>query len=178
MNEIYDDHTDSLFETYMKQREQQNQIPTCDKLSNNPSFTQIDDFQITTFEIENNNLNEVVENTVIELDFNSFEGVEPNLNFDLPFSENLNTTTLNFEQDIRNEVVDNPTKEDEFNEHEFCGLFDDELLNSDGEDLNHQFDSEINNSEEFFNEQLEFQFGENKLELQSIVLSTLKIIKK
>ena len=31
MNEIYDDHTNSLFETYMKQHEKQNQIPTCDE---------------------------------------------------------------------------------------------------------------------------------------------------
>ena len=70
------------------------------------------------------------------MDFNSFEGVEPNLKFDLPFLdfENLNTTTLDFELEIHTEVVDNPTKEDEFNEHEFFGLFDDELLNSDGED--------------------------------------------
>ena len=84
MDEIYNDHTDLLFETYMKQREKQSQIPTCDKSSDNPSFTKIDDFQITTFEIENDNLNKVVENTVMELDFNSFESVEPNLKFDLP----------------------------------------------------------------------------------------------
>ena len=63
----------------------------CDGSSDNPSFTQIDDFQITTFEIENKNLNEVVENMVIELDFNSFEGEKLDLNFDLPFSENLNS---------------------------------------------------------------------------------------
>ena len=40
MNEVYDDHTDLLFETYMKQREKQNQISTCDELTDNPSFTQ------------------------------------------------------------------------------------------------------------------------------------------
>ena len=176
MNEVYDDHTDLLFETYMKQREQQNQISTCDESSDNPPFTQIDDFQITTFEFDNDDLNQVVENTVIELDFNSFEGVKLDLNFDLPFSENLNTTTLNFKLDLHDEVVDNPTKEVEFNEHEFYGLFENELLNSKGESFHHPFDFEIDNFEEVFNDKFELQFGENKLELQSIVLSTPKII--
>ena len=60
-----------------------------DESNDNPSFTQIDDFQVTTFEIDNDDLNQVVENTVIELDFNSFEGAKFDLNFNLPFSENL-----------------------------------------------------------------------------------------
>ena len=85
MNDMYNDHMDLVFETYLNQRDKHTQVPTCDKTSDNPPFTQIDDFQITTFEIENENLNEVVENMVIELDFNSFEGMEPNLKFDLPF---------------------------------------------------------------------------------------------
>ena len=37
MDEIYNDHTDLLFETYKEQRDKQNRIPTCDeskKLSN------------------------------------------------------------------------------------------------------------------------------------------------
>ena len=160
MNEIYDDHTDLLFETYMKQREQQNQISTCDESSDNPPFTQIDDFQITTFEFDNDDLNQVVENTVIELDFNSFEGAKLDLNFDLPFSENLNTTTLKL--DLHDEVVDNPTKEVEFNEHEFYGLFENELLNFEGENFDHHFDFEIDTLKE--------------IELQPIFLSTPKII--
>ena len=60
MKTIYNDHTDLLIETYKKLHEQQNQILMCDESNDNPPFTQIDDFQITTFEIENNNLNEVV----------------------------------------------------------------------------------------------------------------------
>ena len=104
--------------------------------------------------------------------------MEPDLKFDLPFLDvqNLNTTTLNFELETCNKVVDNPIKEDEFNEHEFFGLLDDELLNSEGEDENHHFDFEINNSENVFNNKLEFQFSENKCEFQPIVLSTPKII--
>ena len=54
----------------------------------------------------------------------------------------------------------NSTKEDEFNEHEFFGLLDDEWLNSDGKDLNHHFDFEINNYE--IDDKLEF--GENKFQ--------------
>ena len=42
----------------------------CHDSNDNPSFTKLDDFQITTFEIENDDLNEIVENTVIDLDFN------------------------------------------------------------------------------------------------------------
>ena len=83
---------------------------------------------------------------------------------------------MDFENDIRNEVVHNPTKEDEFNEHDFFGLFENESLNSDGEDLNHQFDVEFDNSEEVFNDKFDFKFSENKFEFQSIVLSTPKII--
>ena len=108
------------------------------------------------------------------MDFNSFEGAKLDSNFDLPFSENLNTTTLKL--DLQDEVIDNPTKEVEFNEHEFYGLFENELLNFEGENFDHHFDFEINNFEEVFNDKFEFQFGENKLELQSIFLSTLKII--
>lgn len=174
MNEIYDDHTNLLIKTLENFHEKQNQISMCDESIDNPSFTQIDDFQITTFEFDNDDLNQVVKNTIIKLDFNSFEGVKFDLNFDLPFSENLNTTTLNFKLDLRDEVFDNPIKEDEFNEHEFFGLLDDELLNSNEEDENHHFDFEINNSENVFNDKLEFQIGENKLELQSILLSTTR----
>jgi len=84
-----------LLRTLNKVHDKQNQIQIFDEPRNNPPFTEIDDFQITTFEIEDNNLNKVVENTITELDFNSFESVESNLKFDLPFSdfENLNTTT-------------------------------------------------------------------------------------
>ena len=102
MNEIYDDHTNLLIKTLENFCEKQNQVSMCDESNDNPSFTQIDDFQITTSEFDSDDLNQVVENTVIKLDFNSFEGVEPNLKFDLPFLdfENLNTTTLDFEMDI------------------------------------------------------------------------------
>ena len=160
MNEIYDDHTDFLLETYMKQREQQNQISMCDESSDNPPFTHIDDFQITTFEFDNEDLNQVVENRVIKLDFNSFKGAKLDLNFDLPFSENLNTTTLKL--DLHDEVVDNPTNEVEFNEHEFYGLFENELLNFEGENFDHHFGFEIDTLKE--------------IELQPIFLSPPKII--
>jgi len=110
-----------LLGTLNKVRDKQNQIQIWDESRNNPSFTNIDDFQITNFEIENNNLNKVVKNIVIELDFNSFKSVEPNLNFDLPFPdfEIFNTTTLDFENEKNHEVVENFIKEDEFNEHNF-----------------------------------------------------------
>jgi len=123
-----------LLETLNKVRSKQNQIQICDEPRNNPPFTEIDDFQTTTFEIEDNDLNKVVENTVIELDFNSFESVESNLKFDLPFPdfENLNSTTLDFEIEKHLEVVENSIKEDELNEHEFFGLFD-EKSESEGE---------------------------------------------
>jgi len=123
-----------LLETLNKVRNKQNQIQICDEPRNNPSFTEIDNFHITTFEIEDNNLNEVVENTVIELDFNSFESVESNLKFDLPFTdfENLNTTTLDFEIEKIHEVVENSIKEDELNKHEFFELID-EKSESEGE---------------------------------------------
>jgi len=123
-----------LLETLNKVRNKQNQIQICDEPINNPSFTEIDDFQITTSEIEDNNLNKVVENTVIELDLNSFENVESNLKFDLPFPdfENLNSTTLDFEIEKHLEVVENSIKEDELNEHEFFGLCD-EKSESEGE---------------------------------------------
>jgi len=87
-----------LLGTLNKVHDKQNQIQICDEPRNNPLFTKIDDFQITTFEKENNNLNKVVENTVIELDFNSYESMEPDLKFDLPFPdfEILNTKTLTF----------------------------------------------------------------------------------
>jgi len=113
--------------TLNKVRNKQNKIQICDEPRNNPPFTEIDDFQIITFEIEDNNLNKVVENTVIELDFNLFENMEPNLKFDLPFPdfENLNTTTLDFEVEKHHEVVENSIKEDEFNKHKFFELFDD-----------------------------------------------------
>ena len=65
------------------------------------------------------------------------------LKFDLPFSENLNITTLDFELDTCNEVVDNPTKEYAFCEHKVIGFFENELLNSHGEDFNHHFDFEV-----------------------------------
>lgn len=78
--------------------------------------------------------------------------------------------------DICDEVIDNLTKEDEFNEHEFYGIYKNESLNFNGEDFDHHFDFEIDNLEEVFNDKLEFQFGENKCEFQSIVLSTPKII--
>jgi len=60
------------------------------------------------------------------LDFNSFESVESNLKFDLPFPdfENFNTTTLDFETKKHHEVVENFIKEDEFDEHKFFELFD------------------------------------------------------
>jgi len=118
-----------LLRTLNKIRDKQNQIQICDEPRNNPPFTEIDDFQTTTFEIEDNNLNKVVENTVIELDFNSFENVEPNLKFDLPFPgfENLNTTTLDFETEQHCEVVENSIKEDELNKHEFFELFDEKF---------------------------------------------------
>ena len=162
MNEIYDDHTNLLIKTLENFHEKQNQISMCDESNDNPSFTQIDDFQMKTFEIDNDDLNQVVENTVIKLDFNSFEGVKLDLNFDLPFPENLNTTTLNFKLHLHDEVVDNPTKEVEFNEHEFYGVFENELLNFEGENFDHHFDFEIDNLEE--------------IELQPIFLSTPKII--
>jgi len=76
-----------LLGTLNKIRNKQNQIQICDEPRNNPSFTEIDNFHITTFEIKNNNLDKVVENTVIELDLNLFENVEPNLKFDLPFPD-------------------------------------------------------------------------------------------
>ena len=97
MNEIYDDHTNLLIKTLENFREKQNQISMCDESNDNPSFTKIDDFQTTTFETENDDLNEVVENTVIELDFNSFERVEPNLKFDIPFSKNNDFQITTFE---------------------------------------------------------------------------------
>jgi len=123
-----------LLETLNKVRNNKNQIQICDEPRDNPSFTEIDDFHITTFEIEDNNLDKVVENTVIELDFNSFENVEQNLKFDLPFPdfENLNSTTLDFENEKHHEVVESFIKEDELNEHEFFGLFD-EKSESEGE---------------------------------------------
>jgi len=116
-----------LLGTLNKVRNKQNQIQICDEPRNYPPFTEIDDFQ-TTFEIEDNILNKVVENTVIELDFNSFESVESNLKFDLPFPdfEILNTTTLDFEIEKHLEVVENSIKEDELNEHEFFGWCDKE----------------------------------------------------
>ena len=55
----------------------------------------------------------------------------------------------------------------------FFGLLDDELLNTDADDLNHHFDFEIYNFEKVFNDKFEFQFGEYKREFQP---STLKII--
>jgi len=123
-----------LLGTLNKVRNKQNQIQIYDEPRNNPPFTEIDDFQATTFETEDNNLNKVVESTVIELDFNSFESVESNLKFDLPFPdfENFNTKTLDFEIEKHHEVVENSIKEDELNKHEFFELFD-EKSESEGE---------------------------------------------
>jgi len=118
-----------LLGTLNKVRNKQNRIQICDEPRNNPPFTKIDDFQTTTFEIEDNNLNKVVEHTVIELDFISFENVEPNLKFDLPFPnfENLNITTLDFEIEKHHEVMENFIEEDELNGHKFFEFFDDKF---------------------------------------------------
>jgi len=118
-----------LLGTLNKVCDKQNQTQIWDEPRNNPTYTEIDDFRTTTFEIEDNNLNKVVENTVIEWDFNSSESVDSNLKFDLPSLdfENLNTTTLDFESAKHHEVIENSIKEDEFNEHKFFELFDDKF---------------------------------------------------
>ena len=175
-----DNHTEFVFETYLKQREKQNQFPTCDEPKDNPTFTQSNDFQITTFESENKNLNEVVNNAVIDLNFNSFEGEEITSQFDLPFSEHdeLLTTNLELENEKCIEVVNNLIKEDDFCEQEILRICENELLHSNTVDLNHHLDVKINNFDEFFKDELEFINGENNQELQPLIKSTVKIIEK
>ena len=73
----------------MKFREKQNRIQTCDDSNKNPPLPTIDDFQLTTFEIDEN-LNEVVESSVIDLNLNSLGNEDVNLQFDLPLSDSEN----------------------------------------------------------------------------------------
>ncbi|MDQ4222774.1 hypothetical protein RBK84_00065, partial [Pseudomonas aeruginosa] len=98
-------------------------VETKDKPSENQIFTEIENSQITTFDTENENLDKVVQNSRIELDFNSFESEKLDLKFDLPSSdhEKLELTTLSFENDQHNEVVNNSSKEDKCNEENSFG---------------------------------------------------------
>ena len=112
---------------YLKFREKQNQIQMCDDSNKNPRLPTIDDLQLTTFEIDEN-LNKVVESPVLDLNLNSLENEDVNLQFDLPLSDSENLATLDCQHDKNDEVVNNCSSEDDFDERKLLKLIEIMLL--------------------------------------------------
>ena len=56
------------------------------EFENNQFFTDGENLQITTFEIENNDVNEVVKNSTNDMDFDSFQEKDLSLDFDISLS--------------------------------------------------------------------------------------------
>jgi len=105
-------------------------------------------------EIENDHLNEVVQNSVNDLDFDSFKEKELSFNFDLPLSgcNKLETKIFEVKNCENDEVVNNLEFEKKVNEHEFFGLYDDELSNEFELESSHQSEFENFIIEEIPNE--------------------------
>ena len=101
-------------------------------------------------EIKNSHLNEVVHNSVTDLDFNSFQEKDLSSDFDLPLSGCEKLEIFEIEQNENVEFFKNSKLEKDFNEHEFFGLYEDELPNEDEIESSHQskfenFDFEVSN---------------------------------
>ena len=111
-----------LLTSLKEQREQQNQIQTCDETENNSTLTDIENFQITTLEIENNHLDEVFQNSTNDLDFNSFQKKDLSLDFDLSLSKCEKFEIFEIEQNENVEFFKNSKVENDFNKHELFGV--------------------------------------------------------
>lgn len=160
--------------SFKEQQEQQNQMSI--ESENNPISTDIENFQITTLEIENNHLDEDFQNSTNDLDFNSFQKKDLSLDFDLPLSGCEKLEILEVEQNDNVEFFKNSELEKNFNEHEFFGLNEEELPNEDETDLGHE--SKFENFE--ISNELEIVSVENTLSVNDekfdhIVLNNTQI---
>ena len=124
-------------------------------------------------EIENNRLDEVLQNSINDLDFDSFQK-DLSLDFDLPLSDCEKLEIFEIEQNENVEFF-NSNLEKDFNEHEFFGLYEDELPNEEEVDSRHEFENF--NFEKISNE-LEIVSVEKTLSIEKcyhIVLNTTQM---